>query len=338
MCGIIGIWAKNKKGISEIEKLDSALGVMYHRGPDNKQSKIYSNVGLGHVRLSIIDTKEASNQPLTDSSGRYTLIFNGEIYNFLALKQDLVDDDIDWKTESDTEVLLYSLIKYGLKIIPKLNGFFAFALYDNELDEILFARDPMGIKPLMLYEDGDKIILTSELDALFKFNIDKTVSADAINHYFGLTYIPAPHTLLERAYKIKPGRYGYIKEGQVSIECYFDIQRNPYVKLTYRDSKIELQKLLEKSVELRLVADVELGAFLSGGVDSSIICSLAKRKKPNLKTFSAGFEHKFFDESGYAKIVADHIGSDHHEIMLGKQDFEAEFENFLNSIDEPFAD
>ncbi|MEO9533163.1 MAG: asparagine synthase (glutamine-hydrolyzing) [Crocinitomicaceae bacterium] len=338
MCGILGIWAKNNTGLSQFEKMDEALTVMHHRGPDNKESKTYTNVGLGHVRLSIIDTAPTANQPFTDSSGRYTLIFNGEIYNYKSLKEDLSDDEIDWRTESDTEVLLYSLIKFGDKIIPKLNGFFAFVLYDNDTNEMLFARDAMGIKPLSLYEDGDKIILTSELNTLFKFDIDKSISADAINHYLGLTYVPAPHTLLERAYKIKPGRFGYIKEGQVSIQCYFDIQRNPYVKLTYVDSKTELQSLLEQAVEKRMVADVDLGAFLSGGVDSSVICSLAKKYDNNLKTFSIGFDHKYFDESGYAKKVADHISSDHHEIILGKKDFEQEFDNFLNAIDEPFAD
>ena len=338
MCGILGIWAKNKTGESQFEKIDSAIEVMRHRGPDNQTSKSYSNVGLGHVRLSIIDTSDAANQPFTDASGKFTLIFNGEIYNYQDLKNELSDEEIDWKSESDTEVLLYSLIKFGAKIIPKLNGFFAFVFYDHESNEILFARDAMGIKPLTLYEDGDKIIITSELNALFKFDIDKTLSADALNHYLGLTYVPAPHTLLERAYKIKPGRFGYIKEGQVTIEDYFKIQRNPYIKLTYSDSKTELNKLLSASVEKRLVSDVPLGAFLSGGVDSSVISLLAKEYKSDLKTFSVGFDHPYFDESAYAKQVADHIGSDHHEIMLGRQNFEDEFENYLNCIDEPFAD
>ena len=132
------------------------------------------------------------------------------------------------------------------------------------------------------------------MNTLFQFDIDKSFSADALNHYLGLTYVPAPHTLLERAYKIKPGRYGYIKEGQVTIEDYFKIQRNPYIKLTYSDSKSELKKLLSNSVEKRMVSDVPLGAFLSGGVDSSIVSLLAKQYKSDLKTFSVGFDHAFF--------------------------------------------
>jgi len=325
-------------GESSFDKLDIALGALKHRGPDNQECKIHSNVALGHVRLSIIDADNRSNQPFCDPSGRYTLIFNGEIYNFKELREDLEIKGVPFITDSDTEVLLHLLISEREKAIPRLNGFFAFAFYDNQRDEILFARDRMGIKPLIIYEDGDKFILCSELNSLFHFDIDKTIDADALNHYLGLTYIPASHTIIEKAYKIKPGEYGVIKEKSVILRPYTEVRRNPYAKLNYQDSTHELRKLMNEAVERRLISDVPLGCFLSGGVDSSVVATIASKHKQKLDTFSIGFDHKYFDESGYARQVAEKIGSQHHEFILTKKDFEDEFENFLESIDEPFAD
>ncbi len=338
MCGIIGILAKNKIGESSFDQLDIALDALKHRGPDSQDCKIHSNVAFGHVRLSIIDADDRSNQPFCDASGRYTLIFNGEIYNFKELRNDLEIKGVEFVTNSDTEVLLHLLIKEREKALPKLNGFFAFAFYDNQRDEILFARDRMGIKPLIIYEDGDKFILCSELNSLFHFDIDKTIDADALNHYLGLTYIPASHTIIEKAYKIKPGEYGIIREKSVVINTYTEVRRNPYAKLNYEDSVTELQKLMNSAVERRLISDVPLGCFLSGGVDSSVVATIAAKQKEKLDTFSIGFDHKYFDESGYARQVADKIGSNHHEFILTKKNFEDEFENFLEAIDEPFAD
>jgi asparagine synthase (glutamine-hydrolysing) len=338
LCGIIGILAKNKIGESSFDQLDIALDALKHRGPDSQDCKIHSNVAFGHVRLSIIDADDRSNQPFCDASGRYTLIFNGEIYNFKELRNDLEIKGVEFVTNSDTEVLLHLLIKEREKALPKLNGFFAFAFYDNQRDEILFARDRMGIKPIIIYEDGDKFILCSELNSLFHFDIDKTIDADALNHYLGLTYIPASHTIIEKAYKIKPGEYGIIREKSVVINAYTEVRRNPYAKLNYEDSVTELQKLMNSAVERRLISDVPLGCFLSGGVDSSVVATIAAKQKEKLDTFSIGFDHKYFDESGYARQVADKIGSNHHEFILTKKNFEDEFENFLEAIDEPFAD
>lgn len=338
MCGIIGILAKNKTGESSFDRIQLAMDAMQHRGPDHQDCKIYSNIALGHVRLSIIDVEERSNQPFVDPTGAYTLIFNGEIYNFKELREDLLSKGVSFVTESDTEVLLHLLIKYREKALSKLNGFFSFVFYDSLRDEVLFARDRMGIKPLILYEDGDKFILCSELNTLFHFDIDKSMDTDALNHYLGLTYIPASHTILEKAYKIMPVQYGVISDKSLTLKSYSQVQRNPYAKMNYEDSKIELERLLSESVERRLITDVPLGCFLSGGVDSSVIATLAARMKGDLDTFSIGFDHEYFDESGHARKVAKKIGSKHHEFILTKKDFNDEFENFLNAIDEPFAD
>lgn len=338
MCGIIGIWAKNKEGEKSFEQLDAAVLSMQHRGPDVQNSLQHSNVALGHARLSIIDTSEHANQPFIDATGKYELIFNGEIYNYKELKIGLIDKGIKFKSNSDTEVLLYLLINEGKAAVKKLNGFFSFVFHDIERNELIFGRDSMGIKPLILYEDGDKIILTSEMSTLFQFEIDKTIDAAALNHYLGLTYIPADHTILEQAFKIRPGEVGTIIEGSVSIEKYSSLQRNPYIKLTYPDAVGELKRLMEESVEKRLISDVPLGSFLSGGVDSSIVSAIAAKHKTNLETFSIGFDHPHYDESKYSRLVAEHIGSQHNEFILSKKDFEDEFDNFLDCIDEPFAD
>lgn len=338
MCGIIGIWAKNKEGEKSFDQLDAAVSSMRHRGPDVQSSKRHANVALGHARLSIIDTSSHGNQPMVDATGNYELIFNGEIYNFQELKLELLDKGVEFQSNSDTEVLLNLLIREGKDAVHRLNGFFSFVFYNLERNEVIFARDSMGIKPLILYEDGDKIILCSELSSLFQFEIDKSIDAAALNHYLGLTYIPADHTILEQAFKIAPGEVGTIIDGSVSIKKYAKLQRNPYIKLTYPDAVSELKSLVQESVRKRLVSDVSLGCFLSGGVDSSIISAVAKKSISDLETFSIGFDHPHFDETSYSRMVADHIGSKHHEFILSKADFEDEFENFLDCIDEPFAD
>lgn len=338
MCGIVGIWAKNSRGESEFSKLSDSLDSIAHRGPDHQGIKLYSKVALGHRRLSIIDTNERSNQPFTDDSGNYALVFNGEIYNYRELRLGLEDRGVSFKTDSDTEVLFHLLKLDREKALPKLNGFFAFLFYDFERGDLLFARDRMGIKPLIMYEDGDKFLFGSEFDSFFQFNIEKSINASALNHYLGLTYIPAPHTLIERAFKVEPGHYGVVSEDQVSIKQYAEVRRNPFIKLNFTEAKSELRRRLSAAVEKRLVADVPIGSFLSGGVDSSVIASIAKEYKPDLKTFSVGFDHPFFDETTEAEQVAKHINSDHHTLTLGRDDFNEHFYNFLNAVDEPFAD
>lgn len=338
MCGFVGIWAKNSKGEAEFSRLSDALESISHRGPDHQGIKLYSKVALGHRRLSIIDTNERSNQPFTSDDGEFALIFNGEIYNYEQLRDELEQRGVEFKTHSDTEVLFHLLKLDREKALSRLNGFFSFVFYDHYRNEILFARDRMGIKPMLMYEDGDKIILSSEFQSLFEFNLEKEINPAAINHYLGLTYIPAPHTLIERGFKIEPGHYGIISEDQVTITPFSEVRRNPYLKLTYTEAKSDLQRRLYKAVEDRLVADVPLGSFLSGGIDSSIISTIAAEIKPDLQTFSVGFDHEYFDETKYAEMVANKIKSNHTTITLDQDIFNAEFDNFLNALDEPFAD
>jgi len=339
LCGIVGISIKNNQLINELTKIDDALKSIKHRGPDNLQSKKCSdNLSLGHARLSIIDLSTSANQPMTDNSGRYTLVFNGEIYNYKTLKNELIEKGYQFKTTSDTEVLLNLLIEYGSNAIEKLNGFFAFAFYDNLKDELLLARDRFGIKPLLFYQDDNQFIFSSELQAFFSFSIDKNLNEKALELLFTLTYIPAPETILQKVNKAKPGCFYIYKNNQLSEHIYYQPSINHQIDISFESAKKQVDDLLNQSVQARMVSDVDLGAFLSGGVDSSVIATLAKDYKSDLKTFSVGFDDAFFDESKYAEDVVKKIGSQHTKIMLTKTDFKQNFEEFIDKITEPFAD
>jgi asparagine synthase (glutamine-hydrolysing) len=338
LCGIIGIWAKNNKGEEEFVKMPSALKKLAHRGPDNQTIKTYSKVCFGHARLSVIDPHSISNQPMSDPSNRYHLVHNGEIYNYLELRQSLEREGITFSTHSDTEVLLHLLITKGEKALDKLNGFFSFVFYDSENDRVIFARDRLGIKPLVFYEDESKIILTSELQTLFEFDIEKEIDPDPLNLYLRLTYVPAPSTMLKRAYKIMPGQMGIIDHEGLRLENFYTVKRQAISRSSFHEAAEDLRIKLTLAVKDRLVSDVSLGSFLSGGLDSSLIAAIAKRHKEDLKTFSIGFDHPYFNESEYARKVANHIKSDHHEFILGQNEFQENFYSFLDAIDEPFGD
>jgi len=337
LCGIIGIWAKNNQGKKDLSKIELALPYILHRGPDHQQCKMYSNCALGHTRLSIIDPDERANQPFSLGNGRYTLVFNGEIYNYIELRKSLEIEGVKFETNSDTEVLYHLLIREGELALEKLNGFFAFGFYDERENTLLLARDRMGIKPLLIYEDTEKFIFSSTLDSLFEFDIPKEINFKALNNYFQYTYISAPQTILENTKKLEPGYYCKVTEKKITYKQYYLLNNN-LKKQSYSSSKNELKQRLHQSVESRLIADVPIGCFLSGGVDSSIIAAIAKSKREKLNTFSVGFDHAYFNESAYAEMVANHIGSKHETFMLTKRDFQQNFNSFLDIIDEPFAD
>ncbi len=339
MCGIVGISVKNNHYITQLGHIDKALKSIQHRGPNNQQSKRCSNnLVLGHARLSIIDLSQSANQPMTDHSDRYTLVFNGEIYNYKSLKHQLKSKGYQFKTSSDTEVLLNMLIEYGEDAIHQLNGFFALAFYDAQQDKLLLARDRFGIKPLLFYQDDNQLIFSSELQVFFKFDIDKTLNDEALELLFTLTYIPAPHSILKQVTKAKPGCFYTYQNNMLTESTYYQPSIIKPIDVSFEEAQHQVNELLHQSVKLRMVSDVDLGAFLSGGVDSSIIATLAKDYKSDLKTFSVGFDDTFFDESKYAEAVVKKIGSQHTKISLNKQDFKINFDEFIDKITEPFAD
>jgi len=340
VCGIVGIkkFKSNPTSADEL-RVENALPTQQHRGPDHSISETIENAVLGHNRLAVIDTKERSNQPFVDSSGRYSIVYNGEIYNFQELKNDLLKLGFQFQTSSDTEVLLYHLIENGTSAIHDLEGCFAFAFYDKKEDELLLVRDRMGINPLLFSIGEDQISFASELNA-FKWLIDEhDIDQVSLSYYFRFTYIPAPRTILTQVQKLMPGHYLRVKGADFDIVNYTKEESKPLDLDDYDSLKKELRIRIERAVISRLNADVPLGTFLSGGVDSSIVSAIAADFKTELRTFSIGFkEHEFYDESKYAQLVADHIGSKHHAITLSNEVVIEELPRILKAFDEPFAD
>ncbi|MBK9191998.1 MAG: asparagine synthase (glutamine-hydrolyzing) [Crocinitomicaceae bacterium] len=338
MCGILGIWARNQKGQNDFLKLPHALKKIQHRGPDFQSTKICSNVAFGHTRLSIVDLSNAANQPFTDVTGKYHLIFNGEIYNHADLRKKAIEKGAKFRTVSDTEVLLNLLIEKGEKALDYINGFFAFVFYNEDKNEIIAARDRMGIKPLLYSVTGDAVYFSSELKPLLEFEISKDIDQTALEYYFAYTYIPAPFSILSSVKKMMPGEWMKISDGVIEKGNYFRINDRPAFDGSFDLAKNQLSDHLNNSVRLRLLADVPLGCFLSGGLDSSIISAIAKQQKEDLNTFSVGFDHPYFNESDFAEQMAKHIGTKHHRIQFSKNQFTQVIPDFLNSLDEPFAD
>lgn len=340
MCGITGIYAFNMIGGFNMVNLAKATEVLSKRGPDVQDIYHNDHIGLGHRRLSIIDTSSDSNQPFWDSSQRYCMIFNGEIYNYQVLKSELEEQGVSFRTSSDTEVLLYAYITYGEACVDKLNGFFAFAIYDKEDRSVFIGRDRFGIKPLLYFHDEDKFLFASEMKSLLTYGLEKKLNYTALYQYLQLNYVPAPHTMLKGVIKLLPGHCITIRQGEVAVRQYYELKRNARsVPQEYNDRKKELKRLLTESVKKRMVADVALGSFLSGGVDSSVIAALAGKENPDLHTFSIGFtDEPFFDETSYAKAVAKNIGTNHTVFFLTNKDLYSHLNNILEYIDEPFAD
>lgn len=341
MCGIVGIIAKNDIGKDNIPKLKNAVNQLNFRGPDANGIWEHRNVALAHARLSIIDTSSAASQPFISSDKRYCLVFNGEIYNYKELRAKLISKGQKFTTNSDTEVLLYHLIENGADGLKELNGFFSFILYDNETGNSIVARDRFGIKPLVIYEDENQIIFGSELKAIMAFDIDKTINLEALKLYFKFNYIPQPFSILKKCRKLKPGHFLTIQSDITQEGTYYKLQINhkDYGNWSYADAQIKLRELLEKSVADRLVADVPIGAFLSGGIDSSVIVALASKHTKNLNTFSIGYKDEpLFDETKYAQLVAKKYKTNHTVFKLTNDDLFNQLEKVLDYTDEPFAD
>lgn len=342
MCGITGIMAFNEIGRFSLINLQNATDTLSKRGPDWGDTYLGFFAGLGHRRLSIIDTSENGNQPISDPTGRYTIVFNGEIYNFKNLREQLIEKGVSFRSQSDTEVLLYAYITWGKYCLELLQGFFAFAIYDKEENSLFLARDRFGIKPLLYYVDEDRFLFASEMKSIIQFGIEKKLNLNALRNYLHLNYIPAPQTIFKNIYKVLPGHFLFVKNEKVEQEKYYEIpkhwQEHP-TTLSYQEQQKRFLELMEQSVQKRLVSDVPLGAFLSGGVDSSVVVAMASRFVPQLETFSIGYtDNPFFDETHYAESVAKHFATKHTTFKLSQKDiYEVLFE-VLDYIDEPFAD
>lgn len=339
MCGITGIYYFKDTLENISAKVSDSTKLLQKRGPDGNGTYIRNNVGLGHARLAIIDTTQAAAQPFSDLADRYTIVFNGEFFNYNYHRNELMKKGIQFRSYSDTEVLLNLYKIYGSGCLEMINGFFALAIYDALEHTLFIARDRSGEKPLLYSIDNDKIVFASEMKALMAYNIAKEIDNESVLSYLQLNYIPAPHSIFKQVKKLMPGEYVIIKNGEVSINRYHTIIKATNQKINYEEAKEQLYALLSKAVERRLVSDVPLGAFLSGGIDSSIVVALAAENVKKLQTFSIGYkDNPFFDETEYANLVAKQFGTKHTVFMLSNADLLNNLHSALDYIDEPFAD
>lgn len=310
------------------------------RGPDQQGSFVEERIALGHRRLSILDTSSAGRQPMTDSSGRYILVYNGEIFNFKTLRKELVNKGISFHSDSDTEVLLKLFIHKKERCLNDLVGFFAFAVYDRQEESLFLARDRFGIKPLLFFSDEDKFIFASEMKALLAFNIPRELDYVSLSQYLHFNYIPTPSTILNGVSKLEPGYFLEVRKGNIKKQKYYSLENETVTcPENFEEASAELFRKMNEAVEMQMVSDVPLGAFLSGGLDSSIIAALASRKVDRLSTFTIGYsEDRYFDESRYAAEVAKKFSTDHYLFEVSRQEMFENFRETLDYIDEPFAD
>ena len=330
MCGI---YVSNI--ISKADKLKQKLDKISHRGPDFTGIFRKDELRFGHTRLSILDLDERSNQPFTFEY--LTLVYNGEIYNFKEVKETLIDKGYSFETTGDTEVLLKGYHAWGEKILDRINGMFAFAIYNEESKTIFIARDRLGVKPLYYSWQNGELELCSQLAPLNKDKLDQ----EAISIYLQTGYIPSPFSIYEGIKKLPPGQYATfnLRENKKEIHSYWDLKEVEESDISYEDAKEQLHDLIVDAVKIRLQSDVPYGSFLSGGIDSALVSSIANSiQKEKLKTFTIGFDNKEFDESQVAEQFAKIIGSDHHLIQSAQEELPALLDSFFKAYDEPFAD
>ncbi|HNR56353.1 MAG TPA: asparagine synthase (glutamine-hydrolyzing), partial [Flavobacteriales bacterium] len=339
MCGIAGTFQIDHALPATGERIHAALQCIAHRGPDDEGIHTEGSAVLGQRRLSIIDTSSAGHQPFTDEGGRYTITFNGEVFNFQTLRADLEAQGHTFRSHSDTEVILRLYTLKGPAFLHDLNGFFAFAIHDKETDSLFLARDRYGVKPLLWSEVDGRFLFASELRSLLALGATREQDPVSARQYFAYYYIPAPHTVFKGSHKLLPGHCMHVDKSGVRVERWYDVVAASKQVPKRTDPGQTLFQLMDDAVRLRLIADVPVGAFLSGGVDSSIVSALAARHHKHLHTFSIGYaDDPFFDESRYAEEVARHIKSDHHTFKLTREELAANYTKLLAATDEPFAD
>ena len=347
MCGINGFITQCKSNFDGRKMLNRMNEKIVHRGPDDKgvfiKETATSVIAMGMRRLSIIDL-DGGAQPMFSDDKSVSIVFNGEIYNFREIRKQLeTEHGIRFTTQSDTEVILKGYLIWGENVLSRLNGMFAFSIYDERKNELFIARDRFGEKPLYYSLDSDTFAWASELKSLIELLPEKKIiSREALNIYFSLSYIPAPYTIYSDIWKLKAGhfiRYNTSTKA-FSITRYWDISIDREKPAnTYRQSQHKLRELLFDATGKRMISDVPTGSFLSGGVDSSIVSAImSKLSSRPVKTFSIGFDNKRYDERTRARIVARHIGSEHHEFILDYGDLLGDFDNIILNYDEPFAD
>lgn len=338
MCGINGLHHFDPLRPVDEVVLDRMRAAQVHRGPDDKGLWINGNVGLGFTRLSVIDLS-GGHQPMSNGDGTVFLVFNGEIYNFMELRDQLIARGYRFRTRSDTETIVHAWEEYGERCVDHLRGMFAFALWDANRQMLFVARDRLGIKPLYYYLDGDSFAFASEMKSLLQLpQLRRDLDETALTEYLLHRYVMGPRTMLRSVKKLQAGHTITLHHGQAKIQQYWDVPLEEPRNLSEPEALEELADLLRGCVKSHLIADVPLGAFLSGGLDSSSVVALMRNVGvSDIKTFSIGYNTKE-SELGYAKIVADHVGTDHYPLELTASRFRDSLPQIVWNMDEPVGD
>ena len=338
MCGITGKLYLTPEKRVESDLLTKMCRTLTYRGPDEEGYYTKNNVGLGVRRLSVIDV-DGGHQPICNENKTVWAVQNGEIYNFQELTQKLLRMGHTFVTRSDTEVIVHLYEEYGIDFVKHLEGMFAIAVWDEKEKKLVLARDRMGIKPLFYGTFEDQLLFGSELKAIAAAGPNLTLNVEALNYYLSLLYIPAPHTIYNEIHKLKPGHILVCQDGRLEIQRYWSLAHvNPLEDYSVHQLQKQLRQLLLAAVERQLVSDVPLGFFLSGGLDSSIVVASAREvHNSDIKTFSVGFDDPSYDETVHAQTVANHLSTEHTNIIV-TPDFENVIYELADHFDEPFAD
>jgi asparagine synthase (glutamine-hydrolysing) len=347
MCGLTGFVDFTKQ--SSADTLRRMTDSLTHRGPDDSGYEIYdfenAQAGFGFRRLSILDLTPAGHQPMHFKEAGLTAMLNGELYNFAEVRNELEKLGHTFNSRSDTEVLLHAFSQWGIDCIHRFRGMFAMALLDHKNEQLYLIRDRAGVKPLYFFNDGPHVLFASELKAFFPFpHFEKEIQTGALALYFQHGYIPAPYTIFAHTHKLLPGHYLVInlKSKSVLQKQYWsvtDCYTKPAPAITFNEAALETERIMQQAFRLRMVSDVPVGVFLSGGYDSSLVTALIQKNSPQkLKTFTIGFEEQAYNEAPYARQVARHLGTDHHEYICTWNEAMEIIPLLPEIFDEPFAD
>jgi asparagine synthase (glutamine-hydrolysing) len=333
MCGIAGYVGNGSK-----EMLERMTNALIYRGPDGSGYYEGKGVGFGHRRLSIIDVS-LGNQPLFNEDGTVAVVFNGEIYNYQVLKDELVKKGHHFVTHSDTEVIAHLYEEEGEKLFIRLNGMFAIAIWDAAKELLLLGRDRYGQKPLYWFRNEKVFLFGSEPKALLlSGQVPKEVAPMSLRQFFYFDYIPGSASIWKNVFKLEAGSYLVLKNNQPTLTRYYDFRNTTVSTATFEEAKTALTALLSKGVKSHLMSEVPIGIFLSGGIDSSTIAYFAAQHHPGIKTFSIGFKEKSYDESEYAHQVADRLHTEHYHKECTADELVAALPKVVSKIDEPFGD
>ena len=345
MCGIVGFVDFKKKSTKKV--LEKMTSVIAHRGPDDAGYSFSlneeENIGLGHRRLSVLDLSTDGHQPMIFQN--LTIVYNGEVYNFHAIREELIEVGFTFDSNSDTEVILKSFDCWGIKAVDKFIGMFAFFIYDREKRKCYVVRDRAGVKPLYYYWKNGIFLFGSELKSFHQHpDFEKIISKDSLAQFLQYGYILQPYSIFENTFKLKAGHYLELNLKEQSFEekkywDVYDFYKKPKLELSEAEVISESEKILKKAIDYRMVSDVPVGVFLSGGYDSSLVTALLQsNRKEKINTFTIGFHEKGFDEAPYAKSVSEHLGTNHTEYYCTQEDAKEILPKLVDIYDEPFGD